>query len=67
MKVSFKNANNFARTLRTRSSPDDEPRLDPLFEADWDEFVIRFDEARGEFVAKKATQPIVDEYTETIG
>ena len=67
MKVSSKNASNFARTLRSGSWSGDEPYVDPLFETDWDEFVIRFDEARGEFVAKKATQPIVDEQTEAIG
>ena len=65
MNPSFKNTNNFARTLRSSKSAEDEKQMvDRLFESDWDELVIRFDEARGQYVAKIALQPMVNETVE---
>ena len=66
MNATFKHTNNFARTLRSDRRQEDRPQTDPLFEADWDEVVIRFDEKRGEYVAKTAIQPMIEEAAEAI-
>ena len=63
MNASTKNTNNLARTLKSKAS-EDEIKVDRLFETDWDELVIRFDEATGQFVAKTASQPSLDETAE---
>jgi len=63
MNASFKNTNNLVRALKSKAS-EDETKVDKLFETDWDELVIRFDEATGQFVVKTATQPLIHETAE---
>jgi hypothetical protein len=61
MKANIKNTNSFDKPLRSSRASEDEIKVDKLFESDWDELVIRFDEATGQFVAKTASQPLLHE------
>jgi len=48
-----------------RSVEDDSLLSDPLFEADWDEFVIKFDEKRGKYNVETAVQASGNETSES--
>jgi hypothetical protein len=57
MDQGVKRATNISKGMTSTSNPKQPRGLDPLFEAEWDEFVIRFDARSQEYKIQTARQP----------